>query len=67
MIKPKDEWPFDNEYSDFVVSNEGFKTRVWDYDHFFKENYRVLAERGFARHLFLVKEVFIDGHVFNFL
>ncbi len=63
MIKSEDNWPFEGESFNFVVSNQVLE-HVWNHDHFFKENSRVLDEKGFAMHLFPVKEVFIDGHIF---
>lgn len=63
MIKSEDPWPFDNQSFDFVVSNQVLE-HVWDHDHFFKENYRVLSEKGFSIHLFPIKELLIDGHIF---
>lgn len=63
MIKSEDNWPFENELFDFVVSNQVLE-HVWNHDHFFKENYRVLAKKGFSIHLFPIKELLIDGHAF---
>ncbi len=63
MIRSEDKWPFDNSSFDFVVSNQVLE-HVWDHDHFFKENHRVLAEKGFSIHLFPIKELLIDGHIF---
>ncbi len=63
MIKSQDGWPFDNESFDFVVSNQVLE-HVWDHDQFFKENHRVLSEKGFSIHLFPIKELLIDGHAF---
>lgn len=63
MIKSEEEWPFADKTFDFVVSNQVLE-HVWNHDYFFKENYRVLREKGFSMHLFPVKEVFIDGHIF---
>jgi SAM-dependent methyltransferase len=63
MIKSDDKWPFDDHSFDFVVSNQVLE-HVWDHDYFFKENYRVLSEKGFSVHLFPIKELLIDGHIF---
>lgn len=63
MIKSDENWPFENESFDFVVSNQVLE-HVWNHDHFFRENNRVLSAKGFSMHLFPVKEVFIDGHIF---
>lgn len=63
MIKSEDNWPFENKSFDIVLSNQVLE-HVWDHDHFFKENHRVLSEKGFSIHLFPVKEVFVDGHIF---
>lgn len=63
LIKSDDNWPFENETFDIVISNQVLE-HVWDHNHFFRENNRVLSPRGFSVHLFPVKEVFFDGHVF---
>jgi len=63
MIKSEENWPFENESFDIVVSNQVLE-HVWNHDHFFKENHRVLSKTGFSVHLFPLKEILIDGHVF---
>jgi len=63
LINSNDAWPFENESFDFVISNQVLE-HVWDHDHFFKEQSRVLNSKGFSHHIFPVKEVIIDGHVF---
>ncbi|MEP6674206.1 MAG: methyltransferase domain-containing protein [Ferruginibacter sp.] len=62
MINSDENWPFENNKFDFVVSNQVLE-HVWDHDQFFRENNRVLADKGFSIHLFPVKEVIWDGHV----
>ena len=63
LIRSYDDWPFENESFDFVVSNQVLE-HVWDHHQFFREQNRVLSERGFSHHIFPVKEVIMDGHVF---
>lgn len=63
LIHSKDDWPFEAETFNFVVSNQVLE-HVWDHDHFFSENCRVLSKKGFAIHLFPVKEAILDGHIF---
>jgi SAM-dependent methyltransferase len=63
LIKSTDDWPFESEFFDFVISNQVLE-HVWDHHQFFKEQNRVLLSAGFAHHIFPVKEVIIDGHVF---
>jgi len=63
LIRSYDDWPFENEYFDFVVSNQVLE-HVWDHCQFFNQQNRVLAPRGFSHHIFPVKEVIMDGHVF---
>lgn len=63
LINSKDEWPFEDGSFDIVLSNQVLE-HVWDHDFFFKENNRVLAFKGFSIHIFPVKEVMIDWHVF---
>jgi SAM-dependent methyltransferase len=63
MINSSDNWPFDNQTFDFVVSNQVLE-HVWDHDQFFREQSRVLQPKGFSLHIFPVKEVIMDGHIF---
>lgn len=63
LIKSDEDWPFENEFFDFVVSNQVME-HVWDHHQFFNQQNRVLAEKGFSHHIFPVKEVIVDGHVF---
>lgn len=63
FISSKEPWPFENNSFDIVISNQVLE-HVWDHNHFFFEQYRVLKEKGFSVHLFPVKEVMYDGHVF---
>ncbi len=63
LIKSDDNWPFENESFDFVVSNQVLE-HVWDHYKFFKEQNRVLYSKGFSHHIFPVREVIFDGHIF---
>lgn len=63
MINADDSWPFENNLFDIIVSNQVLE-HVWDHDHFFKEHTRVMDEKAFAIHIFPVKEVILDGHIF---
>ncbi len=63
IIKSSDNWPFSNQTFDFVVSNQVLE-HVWDHNHFFMEQARVTNVKGFSIHIFPVKEVIIDGHIF---
>lgn len=56
-------WPFEDGTFDIVISNQVLE-HVWDHHQFFREQNRVLMNAGFSHHLFPVKEVIMDGHVF---
>lgn len=63
LIVSDDNWPFDNNFFDIVISNQVLE-HVWNHNFFFNENNRVLCEEGISIHLFPVKEVIMDGHIF---
>jgi|GEM_PF-562606 len=63
VIKSNEDWPFRDGAFDVVISNQVLE-HVWDHDRFFSENARVLGDPGFSMHLFPVKEVLVDGHIF---
>lgn len=63
FISSNEPWPFENQSFDIVVSNQVLE-HVWDHNHFFAEQSRVLKDKGLGIHLFPVREVFYDGHIF---
>jgi SAM-dependent methyltransferase len=63
LITSDSKWPYETGYFDIVISNQVLE-HVWDHNFFLHENYRVLCLRGMAIHLFPVKEVIIDWHLF---
>jgi SAM-dependent methyltransferase len=63
LIRSTDDWPFQNEFFDLVISNQVLE-HVWNHHQFFSEQNRVLSSIGFSHHIFPVKEVIIDGHIF---
>ena len=63
MISADNAWPFESNSFDIIVSNQVLE-HVWDHDHFFKEHARVMNPKAFGLHIFPVKEVIMDGHVF---
>lgn len=63
LIKSDDAWPFEDNYFDIVISNQVLE-HVWNHDQFFSEQARVLNHKGFSHHIFPVKEVFLDWHIF---
>lgn len=63
IIVSNDTWPFENDFFDIVISNQVLE-HVWDHNFFFHENNRVLCPEGISIHLFPVKEVIMDGHLF---
>ena len=63
LITSDQNWPFEDNFFDIVVSNQVLE-HVWDHHQFFRQQQRVLMPKGFSHHLFPVKEVIMDGHVF---
>ncbi len=63
LISSDQDWPFENEFFDIVISNQVLE-HVWDHQQFFKEQNRVLKPKGFSHHIFPLKEVIMDGHAF---
>lgn len=63
LITSDQDWPFEDEFFDIVISNQVLE-HVWDHHQFFREQKRVLMPKGFSHHIFPVKEVIMDGHVF---
>lgn len=63
LITSDSKWPFEAGYFDIVISNQVLE-HVWNHNFFLDENNRVLCLGGMAIHLFPVKEVIIDWHLF---
>lgn len=63
FIHAIDNWPFDDNSFDIVISNQVLE-HVWDHRSFFREQQRVLKDKGFSIHIFPVREVMFDGHIF---
>lgn len=62
IISSKDEWPFENESFDVVISNQVVE-HLHNHDFFFSQNWRVLKNNGFAVYLFPTKNYIIEGHL----
>lgn len=62
LITHDQNWPFESSFFDFVLSNQVLE-HVWDHDHFFRENYRVLKKGGCGAHLFPLKHYIWEGHL----
>ena len=62
-IHENDEWPFENNSFEIVVSNQVLE-HVGDHNKFLHEQARVMTDKGFAIHLFPLREVFLDSHIF---
>jgi SAM-dependent methyltransferase len=58
-----EQWPFADGSFDVIVSNQVLE-HVDDHALFFAEVARLLAPRGFSAHLFPLREVIYEGHVF---
>lgn len=63
FISATEAWPFEDGFFDIVISNQVLE-HVWDHHQFFFQQTRVLREKGFATHIFPIKEVMVDGHIF---
>lgn len=62
QIKLGDDWPFDAEFFDFVVTNQVLE-HVIDLDGFLENVNRVLKPGGRSINLFPVRSSVIEGHV----
>lgn len=65
LITYDEDWPFQSQYFDFVISNQVLE-HVQNHTHFFAQQNRVLNELGVALHLFPLKEVWYEGHLYLF-
>ena len=57
-----DEWPYPDEYFDFIVSNHVIE-HVEDHAFFFSQVRRTLREGGFSVHLFPLQECVYEAHL----
>jgi ubiquinone/menaquinone biosynthesis C-methylase UbiE len=62
LIRPDQPWPFQNDFFDFVISNQVLE-HVNDHSYFFHEHYRVLKSKGAGVHLFPLKHYVYEGHL----
>lgn len=62
IISSKDDWPFEDESFDIVISNQVVE-HLRNHDFFFSQNWRVLKNNGFAVHLFPTKNYIVEGHL----
>ena len=62
LITHDQNWPFGNNFFDYVLSNQVLE-HVWDHQFFFFENARVLKQGGSGVHLFPLKHYFYEGHL----
>lgn len=65
FITYEDDWPFQSKYFDFVISNQVLE-HVQNHTHFFAQQNRVLNDPGIALHLFPLKEIWYEGHLYLF-
>ena len=63
FVSSKDTWPFADRQFDFVISNQVME-HVKDHRFVFSEIRRVLKDDGVSIHLFPVREVLWEGHVY---
>ena len=61
-IRATDDWPFDNDFFDVVVSNQVLE-HVHDHPLFFRQAYRVLKTGGASVHLFPLEHYIYEGHL----
>lgn len=62
LIHIGDAWPYQNNYFDFVLSNQVLE-HVHDKPSFFAESFRVLREDGYGLHLFPLIHYIVEGHL----
>lgn len=62
-ISVNDEWPYDDEYFDIIMSNQVVE-HIGDHKRFFSDVSRCLRDRGWSVHLFPVKESLYEGHLY---
>ena len=62
MIRQDQRWPFQNDFFDFVISNQVLE-HVNNHSHFFHEHHRVLKSNGAGVHLFPLKHYVYEGHL----
>lgn len=62
LILQDQQWPYENDFFDFVISNQVLE-HVLNHDHFFSEHYRVLKCHGSGVHLFPLKHYVYEGHL----
>lgn len=62
-IHVNDAWPFEDKSFEIVISNQVLE-HVWNHHEFLHQQARVLTDKGFAIHLFPLREVFLDSHIF---
>jgi SAM-dependent methyltransferase len=63
FITTNDDWPFKCDYFNIVISNQVLE-HVQNITHFFRQQNLVLKDKGVAIHLFPLKEVFYEGHLY---
>lgn len=62
LITHEQDWPFESNFFDFVISNQVLE-HVWDHKQFFSEHSRVLKKGGGGAHLFPLKHYVYEGHL----
>ena len=62
LLRSADDWPYQDEYYDFVVSNQVME-HIRDHQHLFKNLARVLRASGFSAHLFPLRNSWMEWHV----
>ena len=61
-ITTKQEWPFQEGFFDYVISNQVME-HVFDHDFSFQQIRRVLADDGVSVHLFPLMNYMYEGHL----
>jgi len=62
FISQSQQWPFEPDYFDFVLSNQVLE-HVANHVAFFTNQHRVMKNAGIAIHLFPLEEVLWEGHL----
>ncbi len=62
IISSGDNWPYEDEFFDIIVSNQVIE-HVWDHTGFFAEHDRVMKQDGKGLHCFPSKHMLIECHV----
>jgi SAM-dependent methyltransferase len=62
FISQTQEWPFESEFFDMVLSNQVLE-HVSNHDDFFRNQRRVMKDAGIAIHLFPLLEVLWEAHL----